>query len=353
MTNRRASLADLAKQLNLSPSTVSRALTDHKDVSEATKVRVRQLAEELHYQPNRLAASLRRGHSNTLGVLVPHITGHFFPQVIHGIATEASKAGFTVMICQSNEDAVQEKKNIELLMHSQVEGILVSLANTTEDISHFEELRKQNVPLVFFDRVVEDFRGANVSAVMLDDYQGAYQVVSHLIEQGCTRIAHFSGPLLLSIHKNRHQGYRDALTAHGIAIDEDLIVFCEMSQAGGTQAMRQQLQLASPPDAVFSSNDLAAVGAMQVVKGSGLRVPQDVAVAGFSNEVFTQLTEPALTSVDQGCETMGISAVRLLQKMLNGNPDRLMQPRNVILKPQLLVRASTLRKPLPQDFPAA
>lgn len=343
----RVSLTELAKQLNLSPSTVSRALADHSEVSEATKARVRELARQLNYQPNQLAAALRRGRSNTLGVLVPHITGHFFPQVVHGIATEASKAGFTVMICQSNEDAQQERKNIELLRHNQVEGILVSLANTTQDFSHFEELRQQGVPLVFFDRVVEDFRGANVSAVVLDDHAGAYQVTSHLIEQGCQRIAHFTGPQHLNIHKNRHQGYRDALQAHGLPLDEALIVHCEQSQAGGTAAMQQLLRtLPQPPDAVFASNDLAAVGAMRVAKAAGLRVPQDVAVAGFSNETFTTLTEPNLTTVDQGCETMGISAVRLLQQMLHTSAEqRKPQPRNVVLKPQLLVRESSLRKP--------
>ena len=344
MANRRASITDLAKTLGLSPSTISRALSDHNDVSEATKVRVRQLAEELHYQPNQLAAALRRGRSNTLGVLVPHITGHFFPQVVHGIATEAAKLGFNVMICQSNEDANQEQKNIDLLMNAQVEGILVSLANTTQDFAHFEAVRQQNIPLVFFDRVMEDFRGSNVSSVVLDDYQGAYQVVAHLIEQGCTRIAHFTGPLHLNIHKNRHQGYRDALQAHGIRIDDELICFCEMSQKGGGLAMRQLLKLPQRPDAVFSSNDLAAVGALQVVKAARLRVPQDVAIVGFSNEVFTQLTEPMLSTVDQRCETMGRTAVQLLQKMLKSGPKTMGPPRPIVLKPKLLVRESSSRR---------
>ncbi len=344
MANRRASITDLAKTLGLSPSTISRALSDHDDVSEATKARVRQLAEEMHYKPNQLAAALRRGRSNTLGVLVPHITGHFFPQVVHGIATEAAKLGFNVMICQSNEDSRQEETNIDLLMNSQVEGILVSLANTTHDFRHFEAVRQQNIPLVFFDRVVEDFEGSNVSSVMIDDYQGAYQVVTHLIEQGCTRIAHLSGPLHLNIHKNRHQGYRDALTAHGIAVDEDLIMFCEMSQKGGTQAMRQLLKLPQRPNGVFSSNDLAAIGAVQAAKGQRLRVPQDVAVVGFSNELFTTLTEPNLSSVDQRCEQMGKTAVQLLQKMLKSGPNRLGPPKPIVLKPKLLVRESSSRK---------
>ena len=344
MANRRASITDLAKALNLSASTISRALADHADVSEATKKRVRALAEELNYQPNQLAAALRRGRSNTLGVLVPHITGHFFPLVVHGIATEASKIGYNVLICQSNEDVQQERKNIDLFMNAQVEGILVSLANTTQDFRHFEAVRDQNIPLVFFDRVVEGFEGNNISAVVLDDYQGAYQVVTHLIEQGCTRIAHFTGPLHLNIHKNRHQGYLDALTAHGLPIDERLITFCEMSQKGGTQAMRKMLRLSLPPDGVFSSNDLAAVGAQQVAKSYRLRVPEDIAIVGFSNEPFTALTEPTLSSVDQGCEHMGKTAVRLLQKMIKNGPERQRAPANIVLKPRLLVRESSQRR---------
>ena len=338
MAQRRASITDLAKTLGLSPSTISRALSDHDDVSEATKARVRQLAEELHYQPNQLAAALRRGRSNTLGVLVPHITGNFFPQVVHGIATEAARLGFNVMICQSNEDARQEQQNIDLLVNSQVEGILVSLANSTRDFGHFEALRQQNIPLVFFDRMVENFQGSNVSSVLVDDYQGAYQAVSHLIEQGCTRIAHFRGPLHLNIHKNRHQGYCDALIAHGLPIEEDLIVLCDMTPKGGNQAMRHLLKLARRPDGVFSTNDLAAVGALQVIKAHRLRVPQDVAIVGFSNETFATLTEPMLSSVDQRCEQMGKTAVQLLQKMLKSGPNRVGPPKPIVLKPKLLVR---------------
>ena len=344
MANRRASITDLAKTLGLSPSTISRALSDHDDVSEATKARVRQLAEELHYQPNQLAAALRRGRSNTLGVLVPHITGHFFPLVVHGIATEAAKLGFNVMICQSNEDTRQEQKNIDLLMNSQVEGIMVSLANSTHNFSHFEAVRQQNIPLVFFDREVEDFQGSNVSSVLVDDYQGAYLAVTHLIEQGCTRIAHFRGPLHLNIHKNRHQGYRDALTTHGLTIDENLIVQCEMTPKGGSQAMRHLLKLSRRPDAVFSTNDQAAVGALQVAKAHHLRVPQDLAIVGFSNEDFATLTEPMLSSVDQRCEQMGKTAVQLLQKMLKSGPNRLGPPKPIVLKPKLLVRESSQRR---------
>jgi LacI family transcriptional regulator len=345
MLNRRASITDLAKALGLSASTISRALADHHDVSEATKARVRQLAKELNYHPNPLAAGLRRGRSNTLGVLVPHITGNFFPQVIHGIATEASQLGYNVMICQSNEDVQQEKQAIDLMMGSQVAGIIVSFANTTQEFSHFEEVRQQHVPLVFFDRAVEGFKGDNVSAVTLNDYLGAYQVVEHLLAQGCRRVAHLTGPLHLSILKNRHQGYLDAHTAAGFTPDPRLTIIGEQTQAGGASAMRQLLRrpAAQLPDGIFSSNDLAAVGAMQVAKKHGLQVPQDLAVAGFSNEVFTTLTEPTLTTVDQRCAQMGQTAVQLLQKMLPDASNKAKKtPRSIVLKPKIIVRDSSL-----------
>ena len=338
MSQRRASLADLARTLGLSASTVSRALADHKDVSPATKVRVRQLADELGYQPNQLAAALRRGRTNTLGVLVPHIRGHFFPLVVHGIATEAARLGFNVMMCQSNEDVAQERRNLDLLMNTQVEGILVSVANTTQDTAHFEEVRRQGVPLVFFDRVLEGFGTEQSSAVSIDDYQGAFQAVTHLIAQGCRRVAHLGGPPTLSIHRHRHQGYLDALLAQGLAPDPALSLTTDMTQAGGAAAAAQLLALPTLPDAVFASTDVAAVGAMQAFKRHGLRVPQDVAFVGFSNEVFTTLTEPTLTSVDQRGEQMGRAAVQLLHQLLQGET-----PVPIVLQPELLVRDSTLR----------
>ncbi|WP_400192204.1 LacI family DNA-binding transcriptional regulator [Hymenobacter sp. B81] len=342
-TPRRTSLTDLAKALGLSASTVSRALADHPEVSEATKQRVRQMAAELHYQPNQLAAALRKGRSNTLGVLVPHITGHFFPEVVNGIAIEASKAGYNVMICQSNEDALQERRNIELLMNAQVEGILVSLASTTQDFGHFDAVSQLDVPLVFFDRIVEGMEGHHISAVVLDDHAGAYAAVSHLIEQGCRRIAHFTGPLHLNIHKNRHQGYMDALRDHGLEFVEELVYIDDLQLATGARGMEHLLGLAQPPDAVFSSNDLAAVGAMQTLKAHGLRIPQDMALVGFSNEAFTALTEPTISSVDQGSHDMGRTAVQQLVKMLAADSAD-GAPRPVVLKPRLLIRDSSRRK---------
>ncbi|OGX87091.1 LacI family DNA-binding transcriptional regulator [Hymenobacter glacialis] len=337
MATKRTSISDIAKELNLAVSTVSRALSGHSRISEATSKRVWKLAEKLNYQPNHLAAALRKGRSNTLGVIVPHIDGHFFALVIKGVEAVANKAGYNVMLCQSNEDYVHEQKNIETLMNAQVDGVLVSLARTTHDFKHFEKVRKRDIPLVFFDRILD---GVNVSAVVLDDYQGGYQSVQHLLEQGCRRIAHFGGPQHLNIYKNRYAGYCQALHDHGVPFDQELVVFGDMTLADGMRSMTELLQLPQRPDAVFSASDFSAVGALQVLKQHQLRIPQDIALTGFSNETFASFTEPMLTSVDQRCEEMGGAAVRLLLEMVQERPTQL-SPRKILLQPQLVVRESS------------
>ncbi|GAC1369660.1 MAG: LacI family DNA-binding transcriptional regulator [Hymenobacter sp.] len=337
MTLKRASITDIAQELNLAVSTVSRALSGHTRISETTRKRVWQLAEQLNYQPNHLAAALRKGRSNTLGVVVPHIDGHFFALVMKGIEAVANQAGFYVMLCQSNEDHVHEAKNIETLINAQVEGILVSLARTTSSFKHFEKVRKRDIPLVFFDRILE---GADVSAVVLDDYQGGYQSVRHLLDQGCRRIAHFGGPQHLNIYKNRYLGYCQALRDRGLAVEEELVVFGDMALEDGIRGMQQLLALPQRPDAVFSASDFSAVGALQVLKEHRLRVPFDVALAGFSNETFTSFTEPMLTSVDQRCEEMGRAAMRLLLEMVQER-GRQLSPRKIVLQPALLQRESS------------
>ena len=329
----------MATALSVSVSTISRALSGHPSISDATKKRVTKLAKELNYHPNHLAAGLRKGRSNMLGVIVPHIDGHFFTMVVKGIEMVATKAGFNILICQSNEDVDHERKNVETLINAQVEGILVSLARTTRDFKHFDKATKRDMPLVFFDRILE---GRDVNAVVLDDREGAYQSTAHLLAQGCRRVAHFAGPQHLNIYKNRLQGYLDALRAHGIPYDEELLFICDMRLEDGARGMEQLLKLPVPPDAVFSASDFAAVGALQVLKKRGLRVPQDVALTGFSNEMFTSFTDPLLTTVDQRCEQMGQAAVRLLLELL-GEKRQNISPRRVLLQPDLLIRGSSLR----------
>lgn len=319
-------------------STVSRALSGHSRISEATRERVWKLAEELKYQPNHLAAALRKGRSNTLGVIVPNIDGHFFALVVKGIEEVANQAGFNVMLCQSNEDNAHEAKNVETLMNAQVDGILVSLARSTHDFKHFHKVQQLHMPLVFFDRILD---GSDVSAVVVDDYQGAYQMTKHLLEQGRRRIAHFGGPQHLNIYKDRYQGYSQALRDAGLTVDEEMVVlFKDMSLNDGPAGVRQLLALPQPPDAIFSSGDFTAVGALQALKQHGLRVPEDMALAGFGNETFSSLTDPMLSTIDQHCEEMGGAAVRLLLEMIQER-SRQLSPRKIVLQPRLLARESS------------
>ena len=343
MQPHRVSIADLAQALQLAPSTVSRALSG-LPVREATRRRVQQLADELQYQPNPVAVALRKGHahSNTLGVLLPHITGSFFPEVVHGMMEAADEAGYHLRICPSQDDTRQEKKHLEQLAQAQVAGLLVSLASGTHDFSHFETVRTANLPLVFFDRAVHGFTGQRVSSVVLDDYAGAYAVVAHLLAEGYRRIASFSGPLHLGIYQQRHQGYLQALRDFGLPYQPELCYVAEPHQQTGAAGMAQMLRLPTRPDAVFSSNDSFTAGALLLLRERGLRVPHDVALAGFSNADFTTLTEPPLTTVDQCSRQMGHLAVQQLLKIVQ--PAASAPPlAPVLLSPRLLIRASSRR----------
>jgi LacI family transcriptional regulator len=333
-------MADLARELGVSMTTISRALSDHHSIGPAMKQKVLKLAKKYNYQPNRLASALRKGKSQLLGIVVPYIEGRFFPSVVHGIESAASKAGYNVIICQSNEDVAQERRNLDILLSAQVAGILVSLSRTTLDHRHFDKVRSRGMPLVFFDRVVE---GDNVNAVILDDQEGGYVSTRHLISQGCRRIAHLAGPQHLNIYKNRRQGYFDALREAGLPEDESLVLYSDMGQEQGAEGLRQLLALPNPPDAVFAAGDYSALGAMQEAKRQGLRVPEDIAISGFSNEAFTVITEPTITTIDQRCEEMGQAAVRLLLEVIEAD-GRPFAPRQVALRPELLVRKSSVRQ---------
>ena len=341
----RPSIADLARHLNLACSTVSRALAQGPHVSAATRQRVRQLAEELHYQPHEAAVALRKGHGRLLSVLVPHITGSFFPDVVDGITRAASQAGYSVIVCPCWDDARQERDNLQLLVNFQVAGLLVAPTGSSCEVAHFEALRPAGLPLVFFDRALDTLQGPGIGAVGADNYAGAYAAVRHLIEQGYRRIAHFAGPLHLDIYQHRQQGYRQALLDHNLPCPPELCCEIEQSQVAGAAAMHQLLALPQRPDAVFSASDSVAAGALQALKAAGLRIPHDVALVGFSNAHFTPLTEPPLTTVDPRGQRMGQQVVQLLLRLLR--PGGSLPPAPVLLSPQLLVRASSRRMDTP------
>lgn len=337
-------IKDIARELGISPSTVSRALKDHPDISVATKKAVNELADKLNYQPNTVALNLRQRKTNTIGVIIPEIVHFFFSTVISGIEDVAYEAGYNVILAQSNESVEREKSDIKALFNSRVDGLLLSISRETTNFDHIESIISKGLPIVFYDRM---YTNPNTSKVIVDDYVGAKEAVLHLIDQGFKRIAHLEAAPGLQIAVDRKRGYIDALKENNIPVKENMIIECPNgSLEDGKKATKKLLSLASPPDAIFANNDLLAMGAMLSIKENGLKIPEDIALMGFSNWFFSQLLDPPLSSVDQPGFEMGQEAARLLIRQIEmKDKDQFeVQPETKILKTRLIIRESSVRK---------
>jgi DNA-binding LacI/PurR family transcriptional regulator len=332
---RHATLVDIAKRLRISPSTVSRALSDHPDIKKQTKEKVRKLAKELRYSPNPIAQSLKSSRSTTIGVLVPEIKHDFFSSAISGIEEVAYDSGYTIIVCQSNESYEREVVNTNALMHSRVAGVIVSISQSTKNGDHFLDLLQRKIPLVFFDRVCEE---VPASKVVIDDYRSAFAAVNHLIEKGYKRIAHFAGPKDLSICINRLKGYTEALKQHQLPLCNGLVRYAGLQEPDGYKLMDSLLQEENLPDAIFAVNDPVAIGAFQRIKEAGLKIPSQIAIVGFSNNKITGLVDPPMTTVDQPSFEMGRKSAEILIKSIE---DGVIVPKTVVLEAKLIVRAST------------
>lgn len=337
---KKTTIHDIAKSLNITASTVSRALTDNPRISEATKKAVQKAAAKLNYQPNHIAAALRMGRSKIMGIIVPTVDRSFFSSVVRGIEEIANKSGYNVMVCQSYDNFEKEVATVEALLSARVDGVIVSLGKSTEKYDHFKKIQDKGLPLIFFDRTSESLE---VSNVVIDDYLGAYQAVEHLIQEGFTRIAHFTGIKKLSIYKERLRGYKDALEAHNLSVDKSLIIESNMQLEDGRESMIKLLNLSQRPDAVFSSSDYSTMGALQVLKENNVKVPQEIALVGFGNEPFTSFTEPPLTTVDQHSMQMGNAAAELFFEQLESS-GKIGVSKKIVLKPELIIRKSSLKK---------
>jgi DNA-binding LacI/PurR family transcriptional regulator len=337
-----ATIKDIARELNVSSSTVSRALKDYPGISDETKRKVKELAEKLNYRPNAIALSLRKSRSFTIGVIIPEVVHFFFSTVISGIEEEANSRGYNVILTQTNEKLDREKSSIDTMLSNQIDGFLVSHSKETEDFEHFSKLLDQGYPIVFFDRVPQIPHAVNVT---VDDYKGSFDAVSHLIQQGYRRIVHLSGPKNLTISTERIRGYKDALLAHGIEINDALIVECPLGTDDESRKTTRQLleAMEERPDAFFGNNDMAAVGAMLACKDLGLRVPEDIGVVGFSNWQFCSMIDPGLSSVAQPGFQMGAKATQLLLDLIEKkiNPEDIKE--SITLPTELLIRKSSVR----------
>lgn len=344
MKYNQVTIKDIARELGISPSTVSRALKDHPDISPNTKKAVNELAEKLNYQPNIVALNLRQSKTNTIGVIIPEIVHFFFSTIISGIEDVAYSAGYNVILTQSNESQAREILDIKALFNSRVDGMLMSISRETTNFEHIESIINKEVPIVFFDRV---YNTDQSSKIIVDDFTGAKDATLHLIDQGCKRIAHLEGPPNLDISTQRLEGYKQALQEHNIPFSKELIAICPSGTIEeGKRATEKLLSLKNPPDAIFATNDPAAMGSMQAIKERGLKMPHDVALVGFSNWFFSALMDPPLSSVDQPGFEMGQEAARLLIRQIEkqDKDDLEIAPETKILKTRLIIRESSLKK---------
>ncbi|ADY52304.1 transcriptional regulator, LacI family [Pseudopedobacter saltans DSM 12145] len=333
---KKVTIKDIAKELNTNYSTVSRALNDHPRISEETKSAVKLKAKQLGYKPNLVAQQLKSGHSKTIGLVVPRINRVFFSNVIDGIEIVAKKNGYNVLICQSYESAEEEYRNIQTLLSNNIAGLIVSLTRETYSSAALNNVLQQEVPLVLFDRTTNDCLS---NKVVNDNYYGAYQLTSHLLQKGYRKIVHFSGPLHLASYNERLQGYRDALSDHNITPDDNLIIEDILTREKGSETTKSLVKKGLLFDAIFAASDFSALGAMLYLKEVGIKIPEEIAIAGFANEPFTELL--GITSIEQFSKNIGEKSAELLLKQIMSKSQH---QETIKIKPELIIRKSTNKK---------
>ncbi len=333
----KTTIKDIANVLNISAAAVSKALHNDPRISEKTKKAVKQVAQNLNYQPNHLASALRRGKSNLVGVIVPKTNSNFFSATIHNIEEVLNKKGYNIIITQSNESYKKECDNIDTLLFTQVDGIIASMANETVNLDHFEKIKAAGIPLITFDRGENDL---NVDYIGIDDYDSSHRIVDHLVEQGCKKIAHIGGFKHTRIYNNRIRGYEDALKKHNLLFNKNMLLESSLTIEDGRKKMLQLLQLKDRPDAVYAASDYAALGALQILNENNISIPDEIALVGFGNEPFTDMVSPKISSVNQHSYQIGrIAAETFLEYSDQKNVDQVLKKH--ILKADLIIRESS------------
>lgn len=336
MKHRAVTIKDIAHELNIAPSTVSRALKDHANISDKTKRKVKELAEKWNYQPNIMATGLKNNTSHVIGVVIPEIIHYFFSTVLSGIEDTAHNAGYRVIFTQSSENYEREAQNIHTLLANRVDGILMSVSKYTHDFSHIKAVRKAGVPIVLFDRITKEIQ---TDYVVVNDFFAAKNAVTHLIKTGCKHIAFFGALSNLLITQNRKNGYKDALRQAKIPVTEDLIFEADSYQDAYSTIFRI-LSNNKPLDAVFAVNDSTAIGALTALKEFGKRVPDDVSIIGFTDSMISRVCDPPLTTVSQDGYKIGREATKaLLERIKLG--DEAAEYNTIVLKTDLLLRGTT------------
>jgi len=332
---KQATIKNIASELKLSASTVSRALNDHPDINKETKRLVNSIAKELGYRPNIIARNLKSSKSNQIGVIVPEIRHDFFANALSGIEEVAYQKGYTVILAQSNEDKDREEINLNSMYLHRVAGVLVSISQTTTNSAHFKRLIDKGVRMVFFDRVCNDL---NVSTVHIDDLQSSYEVVKYLVDKGYKKIIHFAGPQNLEICKNRKLGYERALADSNVQYNP-IVIEGGMHESDGYSHVDKMIKLGFENGAIFAVNDPVAVGAVKRLKELRIKIPEQVGIVGFSNNPITEMISPQLTTVEQPAFEMGRRAAEILiNEIETGN--EISNPSDIKLETKLIIRES-------------
>ncbi|MDX1752729.1 MAG: LacI family DNA-binding transcriptional regulator [Salinimicrobium sediminis] len=338
MLKSRVTIKELAKELNLAPSTISRALGDHPAISLKTKNRVKKAAKDFGYTPNSVASNFRKNTTLSIGIIVPRIDIHFHSLIISGVEEMAYERKYNVIIFQSKDSLQREIEIVEILKTKMVDGIIVCLGLETNSYNHFLSLKQLKIPMVFYDRVPENWE---VSKVIINDFQSAYSATEHLISVGCKRIAHISGNPATNIFKSRLEGYKAALARYNLPLDEKLIQFTrDLSYEEGVTSAKNLLNLSATPDGIFCANDYTAVSAIQVFRKANFSIPEDIAVVGFSNYPISKIIEPTLTTVDDKAYEMGQAAVNLLVRQIEEKSSTI-SSETAVLETELIIRNST------------
>ncbi len=332
-------MKDIAREFGISVATVSRALKDSPRISEERRKAIQQYAREHNFYPNAIGEALRHSRimaTKIIGVIVPEFTHYYFSSILTGIEEAAAARGYHIMVSLSGEQYEREARICENFHRYKVCGVIVSQAKDTKNYDHYQKLLDAGIPIVFYDRICT---GVNASRVVVDDYMGAYNAVTHLIETGCRRIAFYGGPMQLEISKNRYNGYVDALLKHGLTVDEKIIRVCD-NRPDAEALTPEILSLDNPPDAFFAVNDDTAIGILYTVKHAGIRVPEEISICGFTNGQRAIACDPMLTTVEQRGHRVGEEAAEILMDKVEGLiPIEKVEKR--VVRTRLVIRGTT------------
>lgn len=331
----RATIKDIAKQLEISPSTVSRALKNHPDISDKTKKAVIELAEKLKYRPNQMALNLRKSKNNTIGVIIPQIVHYFFSSIISGIEDYASQKGYNVILTQSNEKYERELSHTNIMIQSGVAGILISITKETTNFDHFKRLLNYDIPVVFFDRICPTLK---TDKVIVNDEYASFLAVEHLVKTGCKKIIHFKGPQNLSISKRRETGYLETLREYKIKRNNDLIIQCDNYEDAQIETQKL-IDNNVDFDGIFAVNDDTAAGAIETLIKNNIKIPEEVSVMGYSNDLISKITNPKLSTVEQSGYEMGFTSAQLLIERIESEKE--IRQRTEVVSVKLVLREST------------